>query len=418
MITFNVDKVQKANKPLSAPFDWNFGKNKPTSEQRLALITEQVKKQFDPRGLVESTSPIDLNLHANGGNNFISMLNVAYNTHIPIAISPDDIWLIISQSVAKYIELNAEQVRHHFVSHKGKETLTVSIDDFTKGTQNPWERVFPQFSDKIADYIGPKRDLMVANFSTTTPLQKSISEIVLMDSMKSYFEYRCVTACGYPEITLTGSKDDWVNIKNRVSSLSFLPRLVPWIDRLYEHLDHFISAFDDVVRKDFWSDLFKQHSMGSGTPIISGWIRDFFLFDKNDKENQLNDSNFLSDSANFPSGLSFVPFVWDYLGTEFSMFFGGGIVGYTQNKDSLIISPNYGWSVWEVVQLEKRHIELEEEYYDKKGTWELREELEKNFSCKILDAFNGTIEMEFPKNKLEEIKQWKEEMVSKKILKK
>lgn len=66
---------------------------------------------------------------------FVEAVHMAYAQHLPLVISPDMIWYLISSGVAKYINAHAEQVRNKFVDHEGKKvsfpstqlTLIISI---------------------------------------------------------------------------------------------------------------------------------------------------------------------------------------------------------------------------------------------------------------------------------------------------
>ena len=49
----------------------------------------------------------------------------AYTQHGDIYLEPDDIWIMISLFVSKYVDQNAEQLRHKFVKHEGKKDLIV-----------------------------------------------------------------------------------------------------------------------------------------------------------------------------------------------------------------------------------------------------------------------------------------------------
>ena len=54
----------------------------------------------------------------------LSFLN-AYNQHGDVLLTPDDIWLVITKFISRYIDENAEVLRHKLVRHEGKQTLTV-----------------------------------------------------------------------------------------------------------------------------------------------------------------------------------------------------------------------------------------------------------------------------------------------------
>lgn len=300
-------------------------------------------------------------------NSFIAAVHLAFAEHYPLTISPDDVWLCISQGFANHVNANAEALRKQFVQHEGKELIRIECPGFVKGSAtNPWEGVFPQFSDKIAEYIGKKRDLVVANFSTTNLIEKVASEIVLMDAMKQYFDYRCRTMCGIPEIILLGTVEDWKNIKARAAVLAEFD-LKWWIDNLLPVLDKFIDAASNKIDKDFWQSFYKI-SGGSGGPFTNGWINILFPYledyetsaytRKNKSVEECGSNNVFyhgPSTDEFPVGLSKVPFIWEYYDKNFNMQFLGGFVGVSQDKDSLIVRPAIGWAVSDVVKEEKKN---------------------------------------------------------------
>ena len=51
---------------------------------------------------------------------FMSFL-LPYNNHGDILLVPDDIWIAIMFFTSKYIDDNAEKLRHCFVKHEGKK---------------------------------------------------------------------------------------------------------------------------------------------------------------------------------------------------------------------------------------------------------------------------------------------------------
>ena len=78
------------------------------------------------------------------------------------------IWLLIAQGVALHINANAEALRHRFVAHEGKITLTVIRDEFVRGfAGNDWEGVFTEFSERVRSHVGDTvHGLIVRQFST------------------------------------------------------------------------------------------------------------------------------------------------------------------------------------------------------------------------------------------------------------
>eukprot|EP01052_Picozoa_sp_SAG31_P017613 SAG31_NODE_1213_length_9359_cov_4.298164_8_plen_100_part_00 len=62
-------------------------------------------------------------------------------------------------------------------------------------------------------------------FSATTVVEDIAQKIVVMDICKNYFGFKCGTLCGFPEITLEGSLEDWRLL--REASERLLQRCTP-----------------------------------------------------------------------------------------------------------------------------------------------------------------------------------------------
>ena len=194
-------------------------------------------------------------------NPFVEAAHIAYSYHVPLTITPDLIFYLITSATAVHINQNAEKLRNLFVNHEGKKELEVKRDDFIMyNKSNPWHEVINEFSIAIKNNTNNNvTDLLVANFSTTSNVTRVVSQMVLMDSMQKYFDFKFTTMCGIPEIRLTGNKEDWVNVKRKTNDiLKLIPDLKLWIDdNLNEILDHFIGAFDNKIDKSFWNQIYK-----------------------------------------------------------------------------------------------------------------------------------------------------------------
>ena len=305
-------------------------------------------------GPVESCSRYHGKLVANVVSNpLIAALHGGFATHRPVALSPDIVWLAITQGLATHINLHAETLRPQFVSHDDKLTLVVRRDDFIKGApENPWPEVFPKFAEQIHVHIGGAHELVVADFSTTGEVERAVSELVLLDSMQSYFDYEVHTYCGIPEITLEGTVEDWRSIESRVAKFSGFG-LNWWIGSLRPLLQQFIDAANGVVDQEFWNSIYKyQGPQGSGSPCISGWITKLFpylmqgpeCYERNPWLDEAMSENGPSREA-FPNAISKVPFLWRFFTEEFEMEFVGGLVGVSQCRESFTLRPEIGWAV-------------------------------------------------------------------------
>lgn len=284
-------------------------------------------------------------------NNLMAAINTAYSNHIPLTLSPDIIWLAIAQGLSLHINNNAEELRHQFVNHEGKEKIEIFENSFQKGSSNnDWSHTFGAFSNAIKDYIGKKRDLIVSNFSMTGLVEKAASEITLMESMQQYFKYECATLCGIPEITLLGTTEDWKAIKGRVQVLSEF-KMSWWTDKLIPIIDEFIAASANSVNKPFWQSMFKQENE-SGGPYITGWSIYFFPYLKNwQDDNRFSLKNEFAafrrydglTTSQMPIGLAKVPFVWNYYSSKFNMELAAGFTSFSFQDGQ--IKPEIGWAV-------------------------------------------------------------------------
>ena len=331
------------------------------------------------------------------GHPLIETLHVAFAAHRPVELSPDIIWLTLTQGLAHHINQNAEQLRCHFVQHEGKKTLQVRRDDFVKGSpENPWPEVFSEFSTQIRDHIGTAYELIVADFSTTGLVERAASEVVLMDAMQGYFQYRISTVCGIPSISLQGTVRDWEAIRRRVQDWSRFD-LDWWVRWLLPVLDQFVAAAAGQVDRKFWDSIYKYRgSAGSGGPDISGWVGRLFPYvhesnntlsknpvlvvGKSERQPGVKDDNLaVPVFSDFPALPAKAPFIWHYLGTDFRMEFIGGLIGVHQDDVTLCLRPEIGWVVRNTDAVQAR---LEETQHEQQA---LREEMERKNERNLFD---------------------------------
>ena len=348
MTTFYVNKVTPQTQLLNTvPAKDNFSALSNCTAESMGASAEHVVGQR--------------NRYQTGRNHqFVEMVLKAFAEHYPLVINPDDIWLLIAQGFAQHVNQNAEKLRGKFVQHEGKEIIRVERDGFVKGSpDNDWQGVFAEFSDKLSEYVGPIRNLMVSDFTTTGPIEAAASEVTLMDAMQSYFDYRVRTRCGIPTITLRGTEEDWINLRSKTAQLAQYDAEW-WVSLLLPILDNIIKAYQGNADVVFWQNFVKHHSV-SGGDTISGWINAFFPYTKdwqgnvtsfennkrrayrgrNDEESPYDVS--YAETA-YSSGLSGAPFIWEYLGTNIPMRFTAGFMGYRQSADGSLQAVQ-GWAI-------------------------------------------------------------------------
>lgn len=286
------------------------------------------------------------------GHGFLATVRQAFDQHLPLVLRPDDIWLLLAQGLAQHVNAHAEELRERFVDHQGQATITIRRDDFVPGSpSNPWSEAFTAFSDEIARVIGRKRDLIVADFSTTGPAERAASEVVLLDAMQRYVHYRVYTACGIPRITLHGTIEDWCSVRERVRHFGELG-LEAWVSALDPVLEQFVAASRAHPDPEFWQSIYKFDGR-SGDPYVTGWVNVFFPFLRTGDHGELAPNpHALAGKRSgrvrlndFPSGVSRTPFEWRVLDRTVDMEFLGGFAGVSQDADTLAVRPEIGWAV-------------------------------------------------------------------------
>jgi Domain of unknown function (DUF4419) len=292
-----------------------------------------------------------------GFHSLIAAVDRAFQHHYPFVLTPDTLWLTIAQGLATHITLNAESLRSKFVAHEGKKELHVHRDDFVrKSPENPWNEVFPEFTDQIKDHIGAEtHNLIVSDFSTTGKTERAASEIVLMDAMKSYFKYSFHTCCGIPYVSLEGTVEDWEKVLEKTKRLAQYD-LTWWTESIIPHIEEIVEAAKGNSNQKFWEDIYKENN-GSGGPFVNGWLVKFVPYIENYRGDKSKNSLVITPRMSLlggvthdqlPSSASKCPFDWDYYGTYFKYEFIAGVLGMTQDKDTQAIRPRIGWAIREV----------------------------------------------------------------------
>lgn len=284
----------------------------------------------------------------------VAAADLAFRQHYPLMLTPDHIWLTVTQGLAAYIAQDPEKWRKRFVAHEGKELIRIIRNDFSMGSlDNDWASCFGEFSDAIRGYIGCEtHQLIISDFGTTGPVEAAVSQIVLMDSMQSYFEYSVATLCGIPELILKGEVEDWKKLVAKVEQLNErYPELSSWLSHVQSIVSELAQAADGNQDTGYLNDIYKQRSE-SGGEKINGWLLKLFPFCKDWRDDsklmvnpllERRDASIRHDRLLGP--VSKVPFIWEFLGTKYQYEFLGGIVAVEQDPSTLAVSPRCAWGV-------------------------------------------------------------------------
>ncbi|KAJ7510714.1 hypothetical protein B0H11DRAFT_1032071 [Mycena galericulata] len=221
-------------------------------------------------------------------NGFVNTLISAYNKHHNLIVRPDDVWIAILAQFNFYVNAHAELLRANFVAHEGKKELKVQ-------TQTPREAMdFAALSRQMVGLLATAvvdptlRAWVMPDFSTTTLKDQTVGAIVMMSTLKAYFEYVFEQIeCGIPRVTIDGTKADWEDILRRLEKLKeYGLETIAWYHLLVPVISRFVSAFDApdaAANVDFWQKVAHFEPGGSGPSHYSGWINAFCVFNEEGK---------------------------------------------------------------------------------------------------------------------------------------
>lgn len=347
-ITFEIEKLSKPEKLLLLRSKNDIYKDLILSEANLSKWEiEDSRINFNYGIIAQSEAPDSLIGY--GYNSFFYGMYEAYAEHRPFVLSPDMIWLLISQGFARHVNANAEELRKYFADYSGKLTLVVESETDLITSSQKWEEIFPKLTAQIGDHTGKElMDVLTSDFSTSTPVEKIASEITIMEAMKPYFEYVVIgMVCGIPEITLKGTTEDWQKVYNKTRYLSKY-NLNWWTNDLEPILREFVNASKGDINKKFWRNMFKYHSQKEyGAPkIIDGWIVRFFPYDREGKRNNLKQ---LKGGESLPDEIVKVDLTYleDKGGqtNETILELWSGFIGLKQDPGNFTLTPQIGWMI-------------------------------------------------------------------------
>ncbi len=272
-----------------SPIDYEFGMEKYQNSGAQALngIFHDEGVPGDTHAMIAWSFADDEKFYTFTGKDvFFKTIVRAYAEHRPLVLSPDMIWVLISQGFARYVNAHPEQLRDQLVNHSGKMDLVVQSDKDLLSGDADWQKMMADFTAQINEHTkGDIAKTITADFTTTGITERITSQITLMETMKSYFDYVVhYIACGIPSVTLTGTPQDWQKVLEKTQQLEKYA-VGPWTKRLVPILTEFVKASEGKANQAFWQDMVKKHRVdklaGGGCDFrepteLDGWILKFF----------------------------------------------------------------------------------------------------------------------------------------------
>ena len=288
---------------------------------------------------------------------FFQCMVKAYAEHKSVTLSPDMMWLLISQGFARYVNAHSEELRSQLVYHEGKQDLAVETKDDLLSSEADWGKLMNNFSKEIERHTkGEVAQVLAADFSTTTSVERIASQITLMESMKSYFDYLAVRlGCGIPSVTLQGTPDDWRAVLSKTQKLGQYG-LSEWTQSLEPILNEFIKTAEGKPNQRFWQEMVKKQRVdglatvrpcsGDRPTMLDGWILKFFPTEYG------NTLDMVPHTKSMPAEFVRVDFKYRIIEplsgaimSETPMELMSGFIGALDDEKANMLIPQIGWLV-------------------------------------------------------------------------
>ena len=222
-----------------------------------------------------------------GKDVFFQTIVRAYAEHRPLVLSPDMVWLLISQGFARYVNAHSDELRNQIVSHTEKMDLVVETKKNLLYEDADWKKLIAGFAAQINEYTkGDVAKTITADFTTTGVTERIVSQVTLMETVKTYFDYVVhYMGCGIPSITLMGTPQDWQKVLEKTEQLEKYG-MGDWFKSLKPILTEFIKASEGKPNQAFWQNMVKKENpdklVGNKVcdfrkpTVLDGWMLKLF----------------------------------------------------------------------------------------------------------------------------------------------
>lgn len=300
-----------------------------------------------------------------GKDVFFQTIVRAYAEHRPLVLSPDMVWLLISQGFARYVNAHSDELRDQIVSHTEKMDLVVETKKNLLYEDADWKKLIAGFAAQINEYTkGDVAKTITADFTTTGVTERIVSQVTLMETVKTYFDYVVhYMGCGIPSITLMGTPQDWQKVLEKTEQLEKYG-MGDWFKSLKPILTEFIKASEGKPNQAFWQNMVKKENpdklVGNKVcdfrkpTVLDGWMLKLFP----DENGQTLDQ--VPHIHEMPSERVYVDFRYQVIDiangnviVDTPMELIAGYIGTEVDTLTHALTPKMGWMVRQIESNEK-----------------------------------------------------------------
>ena len=320
---------------------------------------------LDPIWIAHSFSDDEEFYTFKGKDVFFQTIVRAYAQHRPLVLSPDMVWLLISQGFARYVNAHSEELRDQIVRHTEKMDLVVESKEELSHGNPDWEKLIAGFAEQIHEYTkGDIAKTITADFTTTGITERITSQVTLMETVKTYFDYIIhYMGCGIPSITLKGTPEDWQKVLEKTKQLEKYG-MSDWFKSLTPILTEFVNASKGEPNQTFWQGMVKKERpdelVGNKVcdlrkpTVLDGWMLKLFP----DENGQTLDQ--VPHTHEMPSERVYVNFRYQWIDpangnvlVDTPMELVAGYIGAEVDSETHALTPKMGWMVRQTESDEK-----------------------------------------------------------------
>lgn len=286
-ISFRVDDVEQKNKRLPVKclreqIVAGMGKRPPAKTQASLWAGEgsEAQDRYSILGLYREMSVLDQSYKRS--HPLLHAVHESFANHLALTLSPDMFWQTIVQGVAQHIGEYPDEHRHLFVKHKGVKSLSIFRPDLTLSDLPAIGAATPSIVDCFISRVGAEVSpayfkALNQGFSTTARAEQVAAAISCMEAFSPYFDYHMYCGCGFPNITLRGTVEDWRTLKTKIVEIEELfalsddLNLTWWTSKLHQIADQLIAAARGDPDIAWWKKMYKQVDVYLNYQF-NGWI--------------------------------------------------------------------------------------------------------------------------------------------------
>lgn len=260
-------------------------------------------------------------------NNYMEYLEKCWADHLGIVIQPDFIWFTLLSELASMTKKAPESYRHLFSESEEKQEIVIVTAEMIDMPLN-------QLIASLRSYVPTDIKTFMPEFTTTSSRSRHAMYSVFCDMCSPYYNYGMLM-CGFPAITVQGTKDDWQLMANQWGEITkTFDTNNTWFNKVKDILDNCASKLSD---EDWWREMFKLEQCGSGHQTeVTGWFTELFI-------EQPKGPRYV---GNFPTSVGVVEYKQLNANKEYKM--QDGIFWSYQEGDFMM--PDFGYTIHEKVK--------------------------------------------------------------------